>query len=59
MVDVVVFEGDGVEFAGEENAPVVVGVAAGGPGGCAVDEGVGDCYAGVFCVAGYDVLAAD
>ena len=59
VVDVVVFEGYCVELASHEERPVVVRVAAGGPRGCAVDKGIGDCHAGVLCVAGYDVLAAD
>jgi hypothetical protein len=59
VVDVVVFEGDGIACAGEVDAPVVVGVAFGGPAGAAVDEVVGDGYAVVAAVAGDDVLATD
>lgn len=40
VVDVVVLEGDGVLLAGEVDAPVVVGVAVGGPAGGTVDWGV-------------------
>jgi len=59
VVDVVVLEGDGVALAGEVDAPVVVGVALGGPAGAAVDEVVGDGHAVVAAVSGDDVLAAD
>lgn len=59
VVDVIVLEGDCVLRAGQVHGPVVVGVAAGGPFGLAVDEVVGDCDAGVFGVTGDDVLAAD
>jgi len=59
VVDVVVLEGDGVALAGEVDAPVVVGVALGGPAGAAVDEVVGDGYAVIAAVAGDDVLATD
>ena len=54
-----VLEGDSVALAGEVDAPVVVGVALGGPAGAAVDEVVGDGYAVVAAVAGDDVLATD
>jgi len=57
--DVVVLERNGVLGAGHVHCPVVVGVAAGGPLGIAVDEVVGDCDAGVLRVAGHDVLASD
>jgi hypothetical protein len=59
VVDVVVLEGDSVACTGEVDAPVVVGVALGGPAGAAVDEVVGDGYAVVAAVAGDDVLATD
>jgi hypothetical protein len=59
VVDVVVLESDCVLGAGQVNGPVVVGVTASGPLGLAVDEVVGDCDAGVFSVAGDDVLASD
>ena len=59
MCDVVVLERDSVLGASQVHCPVVVGVAAGGPLGVAVDEVVGDCDAGVLSVAGDDVLASD
>lgn len=59
MVDVVVFESDCVEFAGQEDAPVVVGVAAGGPRGSAVYKVIRNGDTGVLGVASYQVLAAD
>lgn len=59
VVDVVVLECDCVLVAGQVHGPVVVGVAAGGPLGLAVDEVVGDRDAGVSGVAGHDVLASD
>jgi hypothetical protein len=58
-VDVVPLEGDEVVGAGEVDAPVVVGVAGGGPGCCAVDVAVGDCDAVGGAVAEDDVLAGD
>ena len=59
MCDVVVLERDSVLGASQVHCPVVVGVAAGGPLGVAVDEVVGDRDAGVFGVTGDDVLASD
>lgn len=58
-MDVVSFEGDLVVGADEEEGPVVFSVAGGGPGGLAVDFGVGDSDGRVGFVAAYDVLAAD
>lgn len=37
----------------------MVGVAAGGPLSVAVDQVIGDCDAGVFGVAGHNMLASD
>lgn len=59
VVDVVVLECDCVLVAGQVHGPVVIGVAAGGPLGLAVDEVVGDCDASVSSVTGHDVLASD
>ena len=53
VVDVVVLEGYLVAVADEEEGPVVVAVAGGGPGGLAVEFSVGDCDGGVGVVAGY------
>jgi len=59
VVNVVVLESDCVLGAGQVNGPVVVSVTASGPLGLAVDEVVGDRDAGVFGVAGHNMLASD
>ena len=59
VVDVVALEGDCVTAADEEEGPVVVVIAAGGPRSVSVDLGVGDGHAVAGVVAGDDVLAAD
>jgi hypothetical protein len=59
VVDVVVLESDSITRAGKVDAPVVVGVALGGPAGAAVDEVVGDSHAVVTTVAGDDMLATN
>lgn len=59
VCNVVVLERDGILGASQVHSPVVVGVAAGGPLGVAVDKVVGDRDAGVFGVASDNVLASD
>ena len=59
VCNVVVLERDGILGASQVHCPVVVGVAAGGPLGVAVDEVVGDRDAGVFGVTSDDVLASN
>lgn len=56
VVDVVVLEGDGVAFTGQVDAPVVVGVAVGGPAGTAVDWGVFVRVCGCVGLARWDLL---
>lgn len=57
--DVVVLEGDHVVGTSKVDAPVVVGVAAGGPGAGAVNLGVGDGDTVAGLVAEDNVLATD
>lgn len=59
MVDIVVLEGDEIGGTGEVEAPVVMAVAGGRPGGGTVDLAVGDCHAVGGAVAEDEVLAAD
>lgn len=59
VVHVVALERHEVRASREVQCPVVVAVAGGGPGGGAVDLGVGDCNAAGGAVTEDDVLAAD
>lgn len=59
VVDVVALQRDHVVAAGEVHAPIVVGVAGGGPGSRAIDLAVGDCDAVAGAVAEDDVLTGD
>jgi hypothetical protein len=59
VVDIVTLEGDEIVRAVQVDAPVVVAVAGRGPGGLAVNKGVGDGHAVVGLRAQDNVLAAD